>query len=257
MIGFNFSKPKDHTMLFYPERLRSRRWFGIFQNPLQIILLGGFLFFGFPLQYFDTELGAQYDANRAPAPSKFAFAPRGFGAYLAEELAKDRHAMLTPVSMEAPLTGSNPNAAPANLLIINPDGNERGENGSHARVRIINGTLSGYSNAPVDITAKVVNKREAKKTQGAVKAARLQEVEPYSTKSSWLANNSMENAGSSSVSADQESGRVRLQPDVARPRRVSRRSKRVRAPAKRPSVSVGPFSDLPEWARVALFKAGE
>lgn len=244
-------------MLFYPERRRFRGWFGIFQNPLQIILLSGVLFFGFSSHYFATELGAQYDANRAPAPSRFAFAPQGFGTYLAEELIKDRHATLTTVSMEAPLTGSNPNAAPANFLIVDPDGGERDYDRSHARVRIINNTFSDYSKVPVDITAGAVNKREVKKSQGAVKAARLQKVEPHSEASSWLANDATENAGSSLVSADQEPERARLRPEVARPRRVSRRSRRVRAPAKRPSVSVGLMSDLPEWARVALFRSGE
>ena len=244
-------------MPFYNERRLFKRNREVIQKPLQIILLSGVLLFGFVAHFFDAELGAQYDSKHEQAMSRFAFAPRGFDAYLADKMTKDRHVTLTRASMEMPLTGSIPNAASANLLIITSPG-VRNDDDSLDRVRIIDAALSVYSKAPAEIASDGVNMPESRKSPGTVKAARVQEVEPHSATASWLADEPSKTALKTMVKLDQDFGKARLQPKVTKLRRVSRRSRRPRARAKRPSIAVGQplYRDLPKWARAALFNSG-
>lgn len=226
------------------------------RKPLRIILLSGVLLFGFMSQCFNAELGAQYDSKHEQTMSRFAFAPLGFGVYLAERIRKNRKVILARDPAEAPLTVS-PSATSANPSTVSSRTGVGRDNNIPIRVRVINRALSGYSKAPADISSYGVNMPESRKPPGAVKAARVQEAEPYSATSSWLANEPSEAALTTIVNVDH--GKSRLLPKVAKPRRVSVRSRRSRARARRPSIPTGQplISDMPKWAREALFKSGE
>jgi hypothetical protein len=218
----NDFKTKGKVMPFHKERrLFFKKDRGLIQKSLQVILLSGVFFFGFAAHFFDVEL------------SRFAFAPHGFKADQTDKVVKDRQIILTRVSREAPLTASSPKPTTANLRIVTPEKDTRSDYHAPVRVRVISHAQSDYSEVPTGIVSNGVNMPESKKPPDIVEAVRVQGDDPYSATSSSLANEPSETELTTVVKVDQDFDKARLQPKVAKSRRVSVRSRRSRAVVRR------------------------